>query len=110
MNDMLKLAIQGLGVFAMAFGPFFWALDGAPLPYVAIKTEAMRPDPRVPVFQPVEVRLGHPEYLQEDQPQAEPQGDNDPRRMKYRTILKEAIETVEADHCAMLTKKCLPSP
>jgi len=107
MNDVWKLLGQGLGVFTVTFGIFFWILEGAPLPYIGIKAKSLEPDARVPVFQPVENRLGHPEYLQEDEPEKPAQGDENLRRTKYRTALMEAIEAVEADHCAMPQKKIL---
>lgn len=107
MDDILKLIVQGVGVFAVTFVLVFWMLDGGPLPFIQIKAESMKPDPRLPTFQPVETRLGDPEYLQEDEPETLPEGDEDARRNSYRMALEEALEGVEADHCDMRQKKLL---
>ena len=107
MSEIWKLLGQGLGVFAITFGIFFWILEGAPLPYAEIKMKSIEPAAEVPVFRPVESRLGHPKYLQEEEPQKKIVGDNDPRRMKYRAVLKNAIEAVESDYCAVAPKKLL---
>lgn len=107
MNEVWKLIGQGLGLFAVTFGVVFWILEGAPVPYVAIKMETMKPDPRVPTFQPVESRLGHPEYLQEEEPEKPAKGDDDARRVQYQTSLEEALDVVDANHCDLLPKKIL---